>query len=232
VSWDFAMSMIPGWHTTIFAPYFVAGAIFSGLAMVLTISIPLRSLFGLQRYITEHVLQSLARVILFTSIIVAYAYTVEFFIAYYSGVPYERGIFYFRPFGELGDGSPFFNKGDIGVPTLSFWVMVFCNIMGPLPLWRWKIRNNIYALFIISIIINIGMWFERFNIVVSSLQRDFNPSNWGPYIPTPVEMGITLGSFGMFFTLFTLFIRAMPSMAIAEVKEKMEPPRRNPEAHH
>jgi len=232
VSWDFAMSMIPGWHTTIFAPYFVAGAIFSGLAMVLTISIPLRYVFNLQRYITNHVLQSLARVILFTSIIVGYAYTTEFFIAYYSGVPYERGIFYFRPFGEMGDGSPFFHMGAFGFPSFAFWIMVFCNVIGPLPLWRWKIRNNVFALFIISIIINIGMWFERFNIVVSSLQRDFNPANWGSYIPTPVEMGITLGSFGMFFTLFTLFIRAMPSMAIAEVKEGLEPPRRNPAAEH
>ena len=232
VSWDFAMSLVPGWHTTIFAPYFVAGAIFSGLAMVLTICIPLRTVFGLEKYITHHVMQSLAKVILFTSVIVGYAYATEFFIAYYSGVPYERALFYFRPFGEIGDGSPFFQQGDFGGPNWAFWIMVFCNVISPLPLWRFKVRNNVIALFIISILINIGMWFERFNIVVSSLQRDFNPANWGSYYPTIVEFGITLGSFGMFFTLFTAFIRAMPSMAIAEVKEGLEPPRRNPAAHH
>jgi len=231
VSWDFAMSLVPGWHTTIFAPYFVAGAIFSGLAMVLTIVIPMRTVFGLERYITPHVMQSMARVILFTSIIVGYAYATEFFIAWYSGNAFERGIFYFRPFGEIGDLDPVRMRGAFGVPQFSFWTMVFCNVIAPLPLWRWKIRNNVYALFIISILINIGMWFERFNIVVSSLQRDFNPANWGTYWPTIVEMGITLGSFGFFFTLFTIFTRAMPSLAIAEVKEGLEPPRRNPASH-
>lgn len=232
VSWDFAMSLIPGWHTTIFAPYFVAGAIFSGLAMVLTIVIPMRVVFNLKHYITDHVLQSMARVILFTSVIVGYAYTTEFFIAWYSGNQFERGLFYFRAFGEIGDMSPFAHKGDIGFPTIAFWLMVFCNVVAPLPLWRWKIRNNAIALFFISILINIGMWFERFNIVVSSLQRDFMPSNWGSYHFTITEWGITVGSFGFFFTLFLLFIRAMPGMAISELKENMEPPLRHPAAHH
>ncbi|HEX9718558.1 MAG TPA: NrfD/PsrC family molybdoenzyme membrane anchor subunit [Ramlibacter sp.] len=232
VSWDFAMSLLPGWHTTIFAPYFVAGAIFSGLAMVLTIVIPLRTVFDLKKYITDHVLQSLARVILFTSVIVGYAYATEFFIAYYSGVEFERALFYFRIFGQPGDGAPFFHKGEMGFPQIAFFLMVFCNVISPLPLWRWKIRNNAVALFIISILINIGMWFERFNIVVSSLQRDFNPANWGPYWPTPVEFGITLGSFGFFFTFFLLFVRAMPSLAIAEVKESLSPPYKHANHDH
>jgi molybdopterin-containing oxidoreductase family membrane subunit len=232
VSWDFAMSLIPGWHTTIFAPYFVAGAIFSGLAMVLTIVIPLRTVFNLHHYITNHVLQSMARVILFTSIIVGYAYGVEFFIAYYSGNPFERGIFYFRPFGEIGDMSPFKAQGTIGFAQIAFFTMVFCNVVAPLPLWRWKIRNNAIALFFISILINIGMWFERFNIVVSSLQRDFIPFNWGTYTPGIVEFGITVGSFGFFFTLFILFTRAMPSLAVAEVKESLAPPLKHAAEHH
>jgi molybdopterin-containing oxidoreductase family membrane subunit len=232
VSWDFAMSLVPGWHTTIFAPYFVAGAIFSGLAMVLTIVIPLRVVFDFKKYITDHVLQSLARVILFTSVIVGYAYGTEFFIAWYSGVPFERGLFYFRVFGEPGSLAPFREEGAMGFPQIAFALMVFCNVIAPLPLWRWKIRNNAIALFIISILINIGMWFERFNIVVSSLQRDFNPANWGSYIPTPIEFGITLGSFGFFFTLFLLFTRAMPSLAIAEMKEALSPPYKHPDPHH
>ena len=232
VSWDFAMSMIPGWHTTIFAPYFVAGAIFSGLAMVLTIVIPLRVVFKLEHYITPHVMQSMARVILFTTVIVAYAYATEFFIAYYSGNQFERALFYFRPFGEPGDLSPFFPKGHMAFPQYAFWAMVFCNVIAPIPLWRKKIRTNPWALFVISILINIGMWFERFNIVVSSLQRDFMPENWGSYIFTITEWGVTIGSFGFFFTLFTLFARAMPILAIAEVKEGLEPPRKHAVAHH
>lgn len=232
VSWDFAMSMIPGWHTTIFAPYFVAGAIFSGLAMVLTIVIPLRVIFGWEKYITVHVMQSMARMILFTSVIVGYSYGTEFFIAWYSGVPFEKAIFYFRPFGEFINMAPYSESThSFGFPQLAFLVMVFCNVIAPIPLWRWKIRNNVLALFIISILINIGMWFERFNIIVSSLQRDFNPANWGNYVPTIVEMGITIGSFGMFFTLFTLFARAMPALALAEVKEGLDPPMRNPTEH-
>ena len=232
VSWDFAMSMIPGWHTTIFAPYFVAGAIFSGLAMVLTIVIPLRVVFDLKKYITDHVLQSMARVILFTSVIVGYAYATEFFIAYYSGVPFERALFYFRVFGEPGSGAPYYEQGQMGFAQIAFGLMVFCNVISPLPLWRWKVRNNAVALFIISILINIGMWFERFNIVVSSLQHDFNPALWGRYWPTPVEFGITLGSFGFFFTLFLLFTRAMPTLAIAEVKESLPPLYKNPNHAH
>jgi molybdopterin-containing oxidoreductase family membrane subunit len=232
VSWDFAMSLIPGWHTTIFAPYFVAGAIFSGLAMVLTIVIPLRTVFRLEHYITPHVMQSMARVILFTSIIVGYAYGTEFFIAWYSGVPYERSQFYFRAFGDI-PLPPFNEHHHFSFAQIAFWIMVFCNVISPLPLWRFKIRNNLVALFIISLLINVGMWFERFNIIVNSLQREFNPANWGSYTPTIVEFGITLGSFGFFFTLFSLFARSMPSVAIAELKEGLPPPRKHAEgAHH
>ncbi|MDH4248263.1 MAG: hydrogenase, partial [Deltaproteobacteria bacterium] len=199
--------------------------------MVITITVPLRAVFGLEKYITNHVLQSMARVILFTSVIVGYAYGIEFFIAYYSGVPFERALFYFRPFGEPGSLAPFKEAGAFGFPQIAFFLMVFCNVIAPIPLWRYKIRTNAVALFFISILINIGMWFERFNIVVSSLQRDFNPANWGSYWPTPVEFGITLGSFGMFFTLFTLFVRAMPSIAIAEVKEGSQPPMKFESGH-
>ena len=231
VSWDFAMSLIPGWHTTIFAPYFVAGAIFSGLAMVLTITIPMRVIFGLEKYITDHVLQSVARVILFTSIIVGYAYTTEFFMAWYSGLPPERGLFYFRAFGDPAL-LPFSEGSTLGFPQIAFWIMVFCNVFAPLPLWRYKIRTNLVALFLISILINIGMWFERFNIIAGSLQRGYNPQVWGSYTPTIIETGITLGSFGFFFTLFALFVRSIPSMAIAEMKENLEPPRKNSAEQH
>jgi len=231
VSWDFAMSLIPGWHTTIFAPYFVAGAIFSGLAMVLTITIPMRVIFGLEKYITDHVLQSVARVILFTSIIVGYAYVTEFFMAWYSGLPPERGLFYFRAFGDPAL-LPFSEGSTLGFPQIAFWIMVFCNVFAPLPLWRYKIRTNLVALFLISILINIGMWFERFNIIAGSLQRGYNPQVWGSYTPTIIETGITLGSFGFFFTLFALFVRSIPSMAIAEMKENLEPPRKNSAEQH
>lgn len=223
VSWDFAMSSVPGWHTTIFAPYFVAGAIFSGMAMVMTVLIPIRVVFGLEEYITDHVVQSVCRVILFTSLLVGYAYATEFFIAYYSGSPYERAIFYFRPFGLL-DTWTLLGDHQFGFPQLAFYLMVFCNVIAPIPLWRWKVRNNLVAVWIITILINIGMWFERFNIVGSSLQREYIPASWGAYWPTVVEFGITVGSFGFFFTLFALFVKSLPPMAIMELKEAVHPP--------
>lgn len=223
VSWDFAVSSLPGWHTTIFAPYFVAGAIFSGLAMVMTVLIPMRVVFGLEEYITNHVIQSVCRVILFTSIIVGYAYASEFFIGWYSGSTFERSIFYFRPFGAA-QGWNLLGEQAIGFPQIAFFLMVFCNVIAPIPLWRFKIRNNLVAVWIICGLINVGMWFERFNIVGSSLQRDFVPSVWGSYWPTVVEFGITIGSFGFFFTLFTLFVKALPAMAIMEMKEAAPPP--------
>ena len=212
VSYDFAMSSIPGWHTTIFAPYFVAGAIFSGCAMVLTLMIPLRVAFpGFKEIITIKDLEGMAKMILFTGLIVTYAYSIEFFIAYYSGAKYERALFWFRPFGEL---------------KVFFWMMVFCNIIAPLPLWSKKIRTNIGALFLISILVNVGMWLERFNIVVTSLAHDFDPYAWGSYTFEWVELWITLGSFGWFLMWFWIFIKILPSLAVAELKEALNPPLR------
>ena len=212
VSWDFAMTSIPGWHTTIFAPYFVAGAIFSGCAMVLTIIIPMRKIYrGFDKIIAIEHLEALAKLILFTGIIVTYSYAIEFFIAFYSGSQYERALFWFRPFGEL---------------KYFFWLMVLCNCISPIPLWRKKIRTNLPALFVISILINIGMWLERFNIIVTSLAHDFVPFAWSNYQFEWGEIWITIGSFGWFFTWFFVFIKIMPSMAIMELKEGLAPPLR------
>jgi molybdopterin-containing oxidoreductase family membrane subunit len=219
---------VPGWHTTIFAPYFVAGAIFSGLSMVLTVLIPMRAVFGLQDYITNHVIQSVSKMIIFTSIIVGYAYASEFFIGYYSGSPFERAIFYYRPFGEMQSWT-LLGDSQINFPQIAFWLMVFCNVIAPIPLWRWKIRNNPLAVWIIAALVNVGMWFERFNIVGSSLQHEYDPSAWGEYWPTIVEVGITIGSFGFFFTLFTLFAKSLPPMAIMELKEASIPPMKRTE---
>ena len=231
VSWDFAMSSVPGWHTTIFAPYFVAGAIFSGLSMVLTVLIPMRAVFGLQDYITNHVIQSVSKMIIFTSIIVGYAYATEFFIGYYSGSPFERAIFYYRPFGEMQSWT-LLGDSQINFPQIAFWLMVFCNVIAPIPLWRWKIRNNPLAVWIIAALVNVGMWFERFNIVGSSLQHEYDPASWGEYWPTIVEVGITVGSFGFFFTLFALFAKSLPPMAIMELKEATIPPMKNAAKGH
>ncbi|MGK5092838.1 NrfD/PsrC family molybdoenzyme membrane anchor subunit [Deltaproteobacteria bacterium TL4] len=223
VSWDFAVSSIPGWHTTIFAPYFVSGAIFSGLAMVMTVLIPVRVVFNLEAYITNHVIQSVCKVILFTSCIVGYAYGIEFFMAYYSGSPFERSLFYYRPFGAMV-GWNLLGTHEITFPQIAFWLMIFCNVIAPLPLWRWKIRNNVICVWIICGLINVGMWFERFNIVGSSLQHEFLPSTWSSYWPTVIETGITIGSFGFFFTMFTIFVKTLPPMAIMELKEAIQPP--------
>src|SRR5574341_2346404 len=175
VSWDFAMSNVPGWHSTIFPPYFVAGAIFSGLAMVITLVVPIRKIFHLEEFITIANFEGMAKMIILTSLIVTYAYVVEFFMAWYSGNPYEWGQFMYRA------------KGDY---ALFYWIIIFCNSVVPLILWFKKVRTNIKALFVISLFINIGMWFERFNIIVISLSHDFEPGGWGLYRPTWVEMGI------------------------------------------
>jgi Ni/Fe-hydrogenase subunit HybB-like protein len=212
VSWDFAMSSLPGWHSTIFAPYFVAGAIFSGCAMVLTIMIPLRKAFpGFSTIIKLKDLDGMAKMIIFTSLIVTYAYGVEFFIAYYSGAKFERALFWFRPFGEM---------------KWYFWLMVFCNCLVPISLWWKKVRSNIPLLFIISLLVNVGMWLERFNIVGTSLAHGFDPFAWGNYTFEWVEIWITIGSFGWFFMWFFIFVKIMPSIAIAEMKETLEPPMR------
>jgi len=214
VSWDFAVSSIPGWHSTIFAPYFVAGAIFSGSALVLTIMIPLRKVFaGFDRIITIDALEGMAKIILFTGMIITFSYAIEFLMAFYSGSKYEESIFWYRPFGEF---------------KTFFWIMIICNCLLPLLFWFKKVRRNVWILFLISITTNIGMWLERFTIVVTSLAHDFIPFVWGGYQFEWVEIWISIGSFGWFFFWFLLFIKTLPSLAMTEIKEKEMPPLRNP----
>jgi molybdopterin-containing oxidoreductase family membrane subunit len=157
-------------------------------------------------------------VILFTSVIVGYAYTTEFFIAYYSGNQFERAIFYFRPFGEPGDLSPFFSQGHMAFPQYAFWTMVFCNVVAPQLLWSKRARTTPAIILPVALLINVGMWLERFTIITISLHRDFLPSSWRMYHPTYIEIGTFIGSFGLFFTLFLLFCRLLPMIAISEVK--------------
>jgi len=203
VSMDFATSLVPGWHTTIFPPYFVAGAIYSGFGMVLTLLILTRQSMNLQRYITLKHLDAMAKVLLLTGSIVSYAYATEFFAAWYGGNLYEKYHFINRATGPYAFG---------------FYLMVLCNVLAPQLFWFKKIRTSVKALFIVSILVNIGMWFERFIIIVVGLHRSFLPSSWGMFYPTLVDIGILIGSFGLFFTLFLLFIRYMPMIAIWEVK--------------
>ena len=211
VSWDFAMAIVPGWHTTIFAPYFVAGAIFSGVALVITLAVPMRKFFGLEDYLTVKHFEAMAKLILLTSAIVLYAYLIEFFMAWYSGEPAERGSFWNRAFGHY---------------WWATWIMLICNGFIPLILWFRRVRRSIAALFVISIFINIGMWFERFVIIVTSLSHEFEPWAWGLYRPSVVEMGILIGSFAWFGFWFLLFTRLLPPVAIAEMKEVVPPPLR------
>jgi molybdopterin-containing oxidoreductase family membrane subunit len=204
VSWDFAVSIVPGWHATIFAPYFVAGAIFSGFAMVLTVMIPVRRIYGLEPYITDYHLENMSRFLLLTSLIVGYAYGAEYFIAWYSGVEPEQTSFYMRAFGPY---------------WLSTWIMISCNAIFPQLLWFKKLRTNVPFLFVLSILINIGMWFERYVIIVTSLSREYNPAFWNVYTPSPVELSILAGSFAWFSFFFLIFLKLFPVVAIAEVKE-------------
>ncbi len=209
VSWDFATANTAGWHSTIFPPYFVAGAIYSGCGMVLTLLIPMTYLFKWHDYVNNWHFESLAKMCMLTSAILTYAYSVEYFIAWYSQNPYEQAIFYWRATGEY---------------AWAFWLMVFCNCIAPLPFYFKKVRTSPVWLFAISILINIGMWMERFNIVVSSPAHDFDPATWGMYSPTWVEWGITLGSFGWFSFWFPLFCKTLPAIAITEIKEMIAPP--------
>ena len=217
VSWDFAMANTPGWHTTIFPPYFVAGAIFSGLAMVITLCIPLRYIFKLEDYITMDNFDGMSKMIILTSSIVFYAYLIEFFIAWYSGNKYEYDQFIYRAVGDY---------------ALFYWIMMFCNGIVPHLLWFKKIRHNLMILFIITLLINIGMWFERFNIIVSSLSKEFEPGSWGLYKPSWVEIGITVGSFAWFFMFFLIFVRTLPALSIAEIKEILPVPKKNGGSSH
>jgi molybdopterin-containing oxidoreductase family membrane subunit len=206
VSFDFATSVIPGWHTTIFPPYFVAGAVFSGFAMVLTLLIITRKVFALERYITARHLENMAKVLLTTGMLVGCAYGTELFMAWYSGNPYERFTFMNRAFGPY---APF------------YWTMVFCNVIVPQIFWSARARHSVAVIFVASIFVNIGMWLERFNIVVTSLSRDYLPSSWSHYTPTLVEVGIFVGTFGLFFTCYLLFVRIAPVIAFHEVKHTL-----------
>jgi Ni/Fe-hydrogenase subunit HybB-like protein len=208
VSFDFAMALVPGWHTTIFAPYFVAGAIFSGMGMVFTIIIPIRKVFKLQHYVTLNHLDAGAKLALFTSMVVGCAYLVEFFIAWYGAVPVEQEYFWNRVFGQW---------------WYAAWIMLTCNMILPLSLFSQKLRRNPTWLWILSLFINLGMWFERFVIIVPGLSHEYEPWQWTGYRPTFVDYGILLGSFGWFFMWFLLFIKQLPVIAITEVKELVPP---------
>ncbi len=203
VSTDFATSLIPGWHTTIFPPYFVAGAIFSGFGMVMTLGLIARKIFRLDKLITMDHLEKMSKIMLVTGSMVGYAYMMEFFIAWYSGNIYEAFAFINRAFGNY---------------AWAYWIMFLCNVITPQLFWFRKIRRSVPWLFTLSIFVNIGMWFERFVITISSLSRDFLPSSWDYYSPTFWDVATFVGSFGLFFTLFLLFIRFLPMISMSEVK--------------
>jgi molybdopterin-containing oxidoreductase family membrane subunit len=205
VSWDFAVSIIPGWHTTIFAPYFVAGAIFSGTAMVLTLVIPMRRVLHLEHLISIDHIESIAKILLLTSLIVGFSYIVEHGMAFYGNNLFEMEQFRFRAMGHY---------------SLLFWIMITCNAILPLLLFVQRLRRNLIFLFVLGLLVNVGMWLERFVIVVCSLARDFDPYNWGNYSPSLVEIGITVGSFGLFFAAFLVFVKTLPVLSITELKER------------
>ncbi len=204
VSFDFAISLIPGWHTTIFPPYFVAGAIYSGFAMVVTLAIPARAWFHLEDVITTRHIECCAKVMLGTGMIVAYAYVLEAFMSYYSGNAYERFMYLNRMLGPYGT---------------FYYLLIICNILLPQFLWFKAVRLSIPLLFIESIIVNIGMWLERFVIVITSLHRDFVPSSWGIYRPTQWDWAVLIGTIGFFVTLMFIFMRILPAISIFEVRE-------------
>ncbi|MCB9386008.1 MAG: polysulfide reductase NrfD [Bryobacterales bacterium] len=203
VSFDFAVSVIPGWHATLFPPYFVAGAIYSGFAMVLTLAIPVRHFYKLHDLITMRHIEAMAKITLATGLVVFYGYLMEVFFAWYSGNPYEQFMMKNRMMGPYGH---------------MYWALIFCNGLTPQLLWFRKIRRNIPVLFVITLIVNVGMWLERFVIVVTSLHRDFLPSSWDMYYPTFWDWAIYIGSIGQFLVLFFLFLRFVPMIAMFEVK--------------
>jgi molybdopterin-containing oxidoreductase family membrane subunit len=213
VSMDFATSQLPGWHTTIFPPYFVAGAIFSGFAMVMTLMIITRKVFRMEHIVTMRHLDYMAKIMLLTGMMVGYAYGLEFLIAWYSGSAYELFTFKNRAFGPY---------------AWAYWTMVSCNVLSPQLFWFKSVRKSLVWLFVLSIFVNIGMWFERFVIIVTSLHRDFLPSSWFYFRPTLFDVSTMIGSFGLFFTMFCLFVRFLPIVATAEVKTVLP----EAEAHH
>jgi molybdopterin-containing oxidoreductase family membrane subunit len=215
VSFDFTVGVLPGWHTTIFPPYFVAGAIFSGFAMVMTLLVIAREILDLKQFITLKHFENMNKIILATGMMVGYAYAMEMFIAWYSGSQWERWIFINRAMGDY---------------AWAYWTMVACNVVSPQVYWFKKARRSIPLMFVISIFVNIGMWFERFTIIATTLHHDFLPASWGYYTPTWVEISIFVGTFGIFLTLFLLFAKFVPVIAIAEVKSIM--PSAQPSHHH
>ncbi len=206
VSFDFATSLMPGWHTTIFPPYFVAGAVFSGFAMVMTLMLITRAVYGMRSIVMMKHLELMNKIMLVTGSLVGYAYAMEFFIAWYGGNDYEWFVFKNRA------GGPF---------AWAYWTMISCNVLSPQVFWFKRFRTSIPVMFVVSILINIGMWFERFVIIVTSLHRDFLPSSWGYFRPTLIDIFTYAGTIGLFFTAFLLFIRWIPMIAIAEVKSVM-----------
>ncbi len=203
VSFDFAISIIPGWHATIFPPYFVAGAIYAGFAMVLLIAIPLRAVYGLGDFITMKHLENMAKVMLATGLIVVYGYAMEAFFAWYSANTYEKFTIWNRMAGPY---------------AWSYWALLFCNALAPQILWFKKFRTSVPTLFVVAVIVSIGMWLERFVIVVTSLHRDFLPSSWGMYTPTIWDWGLYLGTIGLFLSFLFLFIRFLPVISIFEMR--------------
>jgi molybdopterin-containing oxidoreductase family membrane subunit len=204
VSFDFAVSILPGWHSTIFPPYFVAGAIYSGFAMVITLAIPIRAVYGLHDFITMRHLENMAKILLATGLMVTYSYLSEIFFAWYSGNPFEQFMQTNRMAGPY---------------ALMFWLLITCNIIIPQALWLGRVRRSVPLLFIIAVIINIGMWTERYVIVVTSLHRDFLPSSWGMYSGTWWDYATLFGTLGLFLFLFFLFIRFLPAISMAEMRE-------------
>jgi Ni/Fe-hydrogenase subunit HybB-like protein len=214
VSFDFATSLIPGWHTTIFPPYFVAGAIFGGFAMVLTLMLPARSIYKLHDVFTWNHIDVMCKIILLTGSIVGYAYTMEFFVAFYGANPFERFTFINRYFGPY---------------WWAAWSMFTCNVIMPQLFWVRAFRRNLITVFFVCMCVNAGMWYERFVIIAVSLTRDFLPSSWGMYYPTWVDVMTFAGTFGIFTTLFLLFIRFFPMIAMSEVKTTL--PAADPHYH-
>ncbi len=209
VSWDFAMALVPGWHSTLFAPFFVDGAIFSGFAMVLVLILPMRRFFGLDAYITDRHLDAMAKLVLVTSLVLTYFYVCEIFTAWYSGDHFERASLFWKVTASY---------------AWALWLMYFCNCVAPLVLFWKRARTSPGWLFGVSVLILIGMWFERFNIIVPSLARDFYPYTWGLYVPSVADTTIVVGSFAWFFLLFLGFIKLMPSVSVVEVKETIPAP--------
>jgi Ni/Fe-hydrogenase subunit HybB-like protein len=210
VSFDFAVAQLPGWHTTIFPPYFVAGAIFGGFAMVILLMVPARKWFGLKDLVTMRHLENMCKIILLTGTVVGYSYAMEFFIAWYGGSKFEQFAFVNRAFGTY---------------AWAYWTMIFCNVASPQVFWFKRLRTTPWVMMVVASLVTVGMWFERFVIIVISLHRDFLPSSWGFYKPTAVDLLTLAGSFGLFFTLFLLFCRYLPMISMAEVKQIM------PQAH-